>query len=435
MERILTFELESGGNCKESQGKNMTGNDWNHLGRDVKDIVQQAIDTGDFARLNRDLGVTLENALGNVADSVRRSASSYTHGQQNWNGNRGADWDRRWTEYSERYEQRRNENRRMRDAREQFAIYANTGAGKAVGITFMAVGFSLMFILGMVLGGIGIGALFSAKLAMKMPALVLSLGPLILISGVLGGYGNRMRKQIKRFRTYIRTLNGKAYTQIADLAKNVGKSEKYVKKDLKKMIEKRMFLEGHLDKNEVCLIVTEDAYRQYLETEKNMQEQIAFKEEKKAEKNQGLSKEAKAVIEEGNAYIEQIRRSNDAIPGVEISNKMYQLENVIRRIFDRVEQHPELISDLRKFMDYYLPTTMKLLHAYEELDKQPVEGENIRTAKQEIENTLDTINEAFENLLDSFFKSTAWDVSTDISVLKTMLAQEGLTDNKDFQGK
>ena len=86
-------------------------------------------------------------------------------------------------------------------------------------------------------------------------------------------------------------------------------------------------------------------------------------------------------------------------------------------------------------MDYYLPTTMKLLNAYEELDKQDMEGENISSAKQEIENTLDTINTAFENLLDSFYKETAWDVSTDISVLKTMLAQEGLTGKDDFKGK
>ena len=64
-----------------------------------------------------------------------------------------------------------------------------------------------------------------------------------------------------------------------------------------------------------------------------------------------------------------------------------------------------------------------------------MEGDNIKTAKKEIENTLDTINQAFENLLDSFFRDTAWDVSTDISVLKTMLAQEGLTGGKDFQKK
>ena len=73
---------------------------------------------------------------------------------------------------------------------------------------------------------------------------------------------------------------------------------------------------------------------------------------------------------------------------------------------------------------------MKLLDAYEELDRQPVQGENIRTGKQEIEKTLDTLNLAFEKLLDSLFEDTAWDVATDISVLQTMLAQEGLTEQK-----
>ena len=78
-------------------------------------------------------------------------------------------------------------------------------------------------------------------------------------------------------------------------------------------------------------------------------------------------------------------------------------------------------------MDYYLPTTVKLLEAYQELDGQPVQGENITTSKKEIEDTLDTLNEAFERLFDSMFQETAWDVSTDISVLKTLLAQEGLS--------
>ncbi len=82
-------------------------------------------------------------------------------------------------------------------------------------------------------------------------------------------------------------------------------------------------------------------------------------------------------------------------------------------------------------MDYYLPTTVKLLKAYEEMDAQPVQGPNIVSSKKEIEDTLDTINQAFENLLDSFFEDTAWDISTDISVLQTMLAQEGLT-GKEF---
>ena len=187
-----------------------------------------------------------------------------------------------------------------------------------------------------------------------------------------------------------------------------------------------MILEVQLDKGETSLIASDEAYDQYLAAEKNAEQ---IQKEAAEDPRKKLSEEAKKVIEEGDRYIEEIRRSNDAIPGVEVSNKMYHLENVIRRIFQRVEQHPELIEDLHKFMDYYLPTTMKLLKAYEELDKQDVEGENIKTAKQEIENTLDTINTAFENLLDSFYKDTAWDVSTDISVLKTMLAQEGLTED------
>ena len=95
------------------------------------------------------------------------------------------------------------------------------------------------------------------------------------------------------------------------------------------------------------------------------------------------------------------------------------------------QKHPEIIPDLKKLMNYYLPMTVKLLDAYEEMDQQPVQGENIQASKKEIEDTLDTLNQAFEKLLDSVFQDTAWDVSSDISVLHTLLAQEGLTDD-DF---
>ena len=91
-----------------------------------------------------------------------------------------------------------------------------------------------------------------------------------------------------------------------------------------------------------------------------------------------------------------------------------------------------MIKDLDKLMDYYLPTTVKLLDAYEEMVSQPVQGENIRNSKKEIEDTLDTLNIAFEKILDSIFQNEAWDISSDISVLHTILAQEGLT-RDDFQ--
>jgi hypothetical protein len=80
-------------------------------------------------------------------------------------------------------------------------------------------------------------------------------------------------------------------------------------------------------------------------------------------------------------------------------------------------------------MNYYLPTTTKLVKAYEEMDSQPIAGENIQQAKREIENSLDTINDAFEKLLDSFFKEQAMDLSSDINVMKMMMKQDGLTED------
>ncbi len=395
----------------------MPVNDWNNLGRDVKDIVQHAINSGDFSALNRDLGATLDSALGNVAQSMKRAGNAYSnkYSYKPFGGYRSP-----------------SQKERMKEAREEFALFVNTNGAKALGLLFTTLGIALTIMFGVTAGVLGILSLFIGSIASKIGTVMMIFLPAMVLSAIMGICGNRLRKKIKRFRSYVKTLNGKPYANVKDLAKSVRKSEKFVRKDLKKMIDKRMFLEGHLDKNGVCFMATDDAYEQYIETERNMEERKA--EEARKPKTQ-LSEDVKKVIEEGNRYIEEIRRSNDAIPGVEISNKIYHLENVIRRIFQRVEKHPELINDLHKFMDYYLPTTMKLLNAYEELDKQDMLGENIKTAKQEIENTLDTINVAFENLLDSFYKETAWDVSSDISVLKTMFAQEGLTEKNNFQGK
>ena len=440
----------------------MANNDWNNLGRDIKDIVQDALDTGNFNRLNRDLGATLEDALGNVANSVKDAAKSgmdqaknsmnqgsccggrdrirsgagsrrtYT-GSSSWN-------DRTYSPdgFQSRPRYRYPETKRVKEAREKFALYINTSGPRAMGILFTTLGFALFAMFGVTLTVLGICSLFIGSLADKMGIFLSVFGPAIGISGIMGICGNKLRKKINRFRSYIHTLNGRTYAEISELAKGVRKPEKFVRRDLKRMIKKYMFLEGHLDESGTCLITSDESYKQYLETKRQAEIQQKEKEqeirqEKETDSDENLSKEARQVIEEGNAYIEQIRKSNDAIPGVEISNKMYHLENVIKRIFKRVEQHPELIDDLHKFMDYYLPTTVKLLQAYEELDKQDVEGDNIIMAKKEIENTLDTINEAFENLLDSFFFFFSWDVATDISVLKTMLAQEGLTGGKDFQ--
>ena len=202
---------------------------------------------------------------------------------------------------------------------------------------------------------------------------------------------------------------------------------KFVKKDVKKMISDGWFRQGHIDAQETCLITSNETYQQYTQTAKALEEKKQEEERRQAD----LSPVDQVVLDKGNEFLDKIHKSNDAIPGVEISAKISRMELIVEKIFERAQKHPEIIPDLKKMMNYYLPMTVKLLDAYEEMDRMPVQGENIKSSKKEIEDTLDTLNQAFEKLLDSVFQDTAWDVSSDISVLHTLLAQEGLTDD-DF---
>ena len=108
-----------------------------------------------------------------------------------------------------------------------------------------------------------------------------------------------------------------------------------------------------------------------------------------------------------------------------MSGKLDKLELLVTRIFARVEEEPEVAPELQKMLSYYLPTTQKLLEAYRDLDKQDVDVKNISETKREIEATVDTINTAFEKFLDELFRDKAWDIQSDITVLNTMLKQDG----------
>ena len=112
-----------------------------------------------------------------------------------------------------------------------------------------------------------------------------------------------------------------------------------------------------------------------------------------------------------------------------MSDKISRLEAVSAKIFAQAKQNPDKLPQMRKFMDYYLPTALKLLKTYAELDAQGVEGGNIRESKQRIEQVMDTLVTAFEAQLDRLFEDDALDVSTDIDVMENMLRADGLTGN------
>ncbi len=361
-----------------------------------------------------------------------------------------------------------------------------------------------------------LGAWLADELALGLGA---SIFPLILTGGCgfLLHRGLSMVGSYNRFRTYRRVIGDEELCNIRHLADQVGRNDRFVVKDVEKMIRKGWFRQGHLDQKKTCLMVTDHMYQEYRKIEREReQHRIEEQEERrrrqeeerrKAENNmkpwktmgdlggngkrkgalwntskmdgsignedQGrgaygrpgggdsaggresggtnpgrggdtiesfrkkkgrehLPEDVRRVLEQGDEYVAKIRACNDAIPGEEVSAKIDRMEDLVDRIFDRIEQKPEFVGDIRRLMEYYLPTTVKLLNTYAEMDAQPVGGENIRMAKQEIEASLDTINHAFEKLLDSLFQDDAWDISTDISVMKTMMAQEGLH-KEDFK--
>ncbi|WP_051538084.1 5-bromo-4-chloroindolyl phosphate hydrolysis family protein [Butyrivibrio proteoclasticus] len=259
-------------------------------------------------------------------------------------------------------------------------------------------------------------------------------GILLAMCGFVFFKGDKKLKLSSKYYQYGNRLWGKEYFKVSDLAKVVMKSDDEVRKDLKNMIKMGYLPRAKFDSTETTLMITDDAYQLYLGAEKDRVEREA-KElkrdtliKKSAEVPGNLPPKVREILRDGQEYIAFVKSINDVIPDTdEMSTKLYHLEDIMNKIFEQVKKEPQSADELHKLMNYYLPTTKKLLQAYIELDKQNHEGENISQTKKEIESAIDTINMAFENLLDSLFQDMAWDISSDISVMKTMLAQDGLT--------
>lgn len=134
------------------------------------------------------------------------------------------------------------------------------------------------------------------------------------------------------------------------------------------------------------------------------------------------------MLKDGRLAIAEMKRLDDNIADPGISADIVRLEQVSQKIFDEVKRDPGKLPQIRKFMDYYLPTTLKLLNAYDRMSGAGVSGENIDTTLAKVEGMMRTIVAAFEKQLDSLYGAEALDISTDITVLENMMAREGLTE-------
>ncbi|MCD8396430.1 MAG: 5-bromo-4-chloroindolyl phosphate hydrolysis family protein [Lachnospiraceae bacterium] len=476
----------------------MTKNDWYEAGDQIKKLVQDAVDTGDFSQLGNTIADVVNDTVDGLQDAIwgnlgGNRRGGWTSGGQTYdryeqtgdgsndniygNANGGYGTAQDAYEYDQTY---RGSADRVRRAYEQTAAQGGQSYKRAAGRTYgtfdgqraqntppvkakrQVPGEFTSKLMKYV--GYGMGVVFGASLAMEAAAAAM-IGDLFLFAAggvttgllfagsvLLGANGQQRLGASRRFKRYQEVIGARTYCMIEELAAGIGESSSFVKKDLKKMIRRGYFPVGYLDRKETLLITDQSTYQQYLQTEAEYEKRQSEPQTGSADTRSSAATqkrtdtgtadtektertpEHQALIEEGQKYIRHIHECNAKIPDVQMTAKLDRLELVVTRIFREAEKNPDAVPDLRKMMSYYLPTTRKLLDAYCELDDQPIRGQNIESTRAEIESALDTINTAFEKLLDDLYEEQAWDISSDISVLNSMLAQEGLT-KSGFEAK
>ena len=218
------------------------------------------------------------------------------------------------------------------------------------------------------------------------------------------------KRRITRYNGYLAVVGQQGIVPVREVAAAMGTTTERARHDLEKMIADKYFGKSAYIDRELDSIVLSPAAA------------------KKVRQGQDAAQGAPAQGDsEYLRILRELRELNDKIEDEPISDKIDHIENVTAKIFTAVEENPSKLPQIRRFMNYYLPTTLKLLRTYATLERQGVGGENIAEARGNIDRILGTLAQGFEQQHDQLFESDAIDISSDINVLENMMRQDGLT--------
>ena len=266
----------------------------------------------------------------------------------------------------------------------------------------------------------GIPTAIEAGAAYSIGTAVASLfgGGCMLASGIL------MRRALQRYSAYLAIIGPNEAVEIETLAKKVGVKPKQAERDLQKMIEKGYFGKSAYINKELG----------YIFMSSRADEELTRARAAAMEKTRDASKK-EAVKQSAEAYdqiLDKIKAVNDRIPDPEMTEKINQIESITREIFRAVEQAPEKRGKIDRFMSYFLPTTLKLLESYANMEKTNIDGKNINQSMRSIEIAMDTVVDGFRHQLDELYKSDAVSIETEIDVLTKMINRETVTTRQEF---
>ncbi len=238
-----------------------------------------------------------------------------------------------------------------------------------------------------------------------------------LVGGlVMFAAGRRMKRRSARIARYLAVMGERSYIGINELCAVSGKRRKTVERDLEFMVEKGMLSAGaYFDSGRGMFFRSAEAFAEYAE-EKSRRENVTPKEA-----NEGYAGALRAI-----------RAANDRIADPVLSEKIDHLELVAGKIFREVEEHPEKQRQAATFLNYYLPTTLKLLDSYAKFEEAGIEGENLSRAQERIEETMDALIKGFDKQLDDLYCSEAMDIDSDIRVMENMLRRDTVSVEEDF---
>ncbi len=234
---------------------------------------------------------------------------------------------------------------------------------------------------------------------------------LCLVGVALIGAGESRKRKLRRFERYLSMIGSRTTVSLASLAKAMGTSERNVEKELEEMLERGFWAEGYVDAARRALILGGP-----LEEEPEPQPEPLQEGEDTAK-----------------ATLRHIRQVNEAIANPELSDKIDRIEELTAKILELAQERPEKAGELRRFMNYYLPQTLKILESYSKLEAQGVEGENIAEAKGKIEGMMDKLVDGYEAQLDKLFADDVLDISADLKVMERMLEKDGLTADSELK--
>ena len=277
----------------------------------------------------------------------------------------------------------------------------------------------------------GITAFIMLILGIILLAIGLNFIPFFVIFGVMFGisyFFSYRRKEISRFKAYLASLDHNGYAEISSMANRIGRPESSVVKDLENMIDKKYFYQGHLVENNTIFLVNDELYSYYQAGQESRRKRDI--EQEKFESNKELNHFIELCRDNRNE-IEVLQRSLTDTGMVE---KCSEISYLIGSLEDLVSKKPDKLDRLDRFSSYYMPITTKLLGSYKDLENKPKTDTSLK-AMDEISTTMDTIIGAYKRLLDQLIQTDNIDIRSDISVLKTMLAQDGLSGENPFENK